>query len=229
MRTPPVDAKDRSAMTTRYALYVIPEDGTALARLGDDWLHTLPADLTAEARVYGFHATLKAPFRLAPGKTEAQLLDECATLARQSAAIAEAPPVLARLHDFYALRPSRDSAAIHSLAAEAVRRLDPFRAPLNERELAKRLAAPLSERQRHLLEHWGYPYVFDEYRFHLTLTRRLDQAEAPRVEALLRPLVAEAEAEALRIASVCLMRQHDGGVFTLLQRFTLEGSCASSV
>lgn len=216
-------------MTTRYALYFIPEDGTALARLGEDWLSALPADLTAEARVYGFHATLKAPFRLAPGQTEDQVRAACATLARQSAAIVEAPPALARLHDFYALRPRQDSAAIHSLATEAVRRLDPFRAPLNAGELAKRLAAPLSERQRHLLEHWGYPYVFDEYRFHLTLTRRLDQAEAPAIEALLRPLVAEAEAEALRIASICLMRQHDGGIFTLVQRFTLEGSCALSV
>jgi len=216
-------------MTTRYALYVIPEDGTALARLGEDWLSALPADLTAEARVYGFHATLKAPFRLAPGQTEDQLRAACATLASQSAVIDEAPPVLARLHGFYALRPGQDSAAIQALAAEAVRRLDSFRAPLNAGELAKRLAAPLSPRQRDLLEHWGYPYVFDEYRFHMTLTRRLDEAEAPMAEALLRPLVAEAEAEPLRIASICLMRQHDGSVFTLLQRFTLEGSCASSV
>lgn len=229
MRTPPVDAKDRSAMSVRYALYFIPEDGTALARLGGDWLNILPADLTAEARVYGFHATLKAPFRLAPGQTEAQLRDECASLARQSAAIIEVPPVLARLHGFYALRPGRAAPALQDLAASCVRRLDPFRAPLNERELAKRLAAPLSERQRELLEHWGYPYVFDEYRFHLTLTRRLDETEAPAIEALLRPLVAEAEAEPLRIASISLMRQDDGGVFTLLQRFTLEESCASSV
>lgn len=229
MRTPPVDAKDRSAMTTRYALYFIPEDGTALARLGDGWLTALPADLTNEARVYGFHATLKAPFRLAPGKTEDQLRAECAALARHCGAVDAAPPALARLHGFYALRPSQGCTAIQSLGAEVVRRLDPFRAPLNERELAKRLAAPLSERQRDLLEHWGYPYVFDEYRFHLTLTRRLDETEAPKVEALLRPLVAEAVAAPLRIASICLMRQQDGGVFTLLQRFTLEESCASSV
>lgn len=216
-------------MTTRYALYFIPEDGTALARLGDHWLTALPADLTDEARVYGFHATLKAPFRLPPGTTEDRLRAECAALARQSTAIDEAPPALARLHGFYALRPSQNSIAIQSLAAEAVRHLDPFRAPLNARELAKRLAAPLSPRQRDLLEHWGYPYVFDEYRFHMTLTRRLDQAETPAVEALLRPLVAEAISEPLRIASICLMRQADGAPFTLLQRFTLEGSCASSV
>lgn len=229
MRTPPADAKDRSAMSVRYALYFVPEDGTALARLGADWLTALPADLTDAARVYGFHATLKAPFRLVPGKTEEQLRDECAALARQSAAIIEVPPVLARLHGFYALRPGRAAPCLQDLAATCVRRLDPFRAPLNEGELAKRLAAPLSDRQRDLLGHWGYPYVFDEYRFHLTLTRRLDEAEAPKIEALLRPLVAGAEAEPLAIASVCLMRQSDGGPFTLLQRFTLEGSCASSV
>ncbi|MCS0466276.1 DUF1045 domain-containing protein, partial [Burkholderia mallei] len=41
-------------------------------------------------------------------------------------------------------------------------------------ERAKRAAAPLSERQRALLAEWGYPYVLDEYRFHMTLSDPLD-------------------------------------------------------
>lgn len=209
-------------MTTRYALYFTPEDTTALARLGQTWLSALACDLTAEARVYGFHATLKAPFRLAPGVAEDDVVEACAALARNRAALIEPPPRLARLHGFFALRPCQDSAAIQDLAAAAVDALEPFRAPLNETELAKRLKAPLSERQRALLAQWGYPYVFDEYRFHMTLTRRLSDDEAPAVEAVLRPLVADSVAEPLRIASVCLMRQQDGAPFALLRRFALE-------
>jgi hypothetical protein len=39
------------------------------------------------------------------------------------------------------------------------------------------LAAPLSERQRALLIEWGYPYVFDEFRFHMTLSSSLADAQ----------------------------------------------------
>lgn len=214
-------------MTSRYALYFLPEPDSALMRLGRNWLAALPAQLTAEARVYGFHATLKAPFRLAEGCDEAQLRAACAEFARQHATIVEPPPVLAVLDDFFALRPSCPSAAIQELGAACVRDFDRFRAPLNPAELAKRLKAPLSPRHRQLLEEWGYPYVFEEYRFHMTLTCRLEPDQQDRVAALLEPLTAQACAENLEIRSVCLVRQRPGGDFTLVERFALGAPCAS--
>ncbi|MCA1908472.1 MAG: DUF1045 domain-containing protein [Magnetospirillum sp.] len=214
-------------MTARYALYYLPEPDSALMRLGRDWLSALPADLTAEARVYGFHATLKAPFRLAEGCDEAQLRLTCAAFAARTAAIVEPPPVLEVLDGFFALRPSRPSAAIQELGAACVRDFDRFRAPLNPAEMAKRLKAPLSPRHRQLLEEWGYPYVFEEYRFHMTLTRRVETTDQPEIAELLRPLVAEACDENLEIRSVCLVRQDPGRDFTLVERFALGAPCAS--
>ena len=214
-------------MSPRYALYFLPEPDSALDRLGRVWLDALPAELTAEARVYGFHATLKAPFRLADDTTEDRLRAACAAFAAARAAIVEPPPLLALLDGFLALRPGRDSAAIDSLAADCVREFDGLRAPMSDAERARRLTAALTPRQRQLLENWGYPYVFDQYRFHITLTRRLDAAEQPTVAARLKPLAAEACAEPLAIRSLCLVRQHPGQSFTLLERFPLEDACAS--
>lgn len=215
-------------MTTRYALYFLPEPDSALRRLERNWLSALPAGLTAEARVYGFHATMKAPFRLAEGCDEAQLRAACAAFAARTAAIVEPPPVLAILDDFFALRPSRPSTAIQELGAACVRDFDRFRAPLNQDEKAKRLKAPLSPRHRHYLETWGYPYVFEEYRFHMTLTCRVETMAQLEITELLRPLVAEACAENLEIRSLCLVSQRPGGDFTLVERFALGAPCASS-
>ena len=214
-------------MTARYALYVLPEPDSALMRLGQTWLDALPADLTNEARPYGFHATLKAPFRLAEGCDEGQLRDACVDFAAQQSAIIETPPVLAVLNDFFALRPSRPSAAIQDLGAACVRAFDRFRAPMTPAELAKRLKSPLSPRHRQLLEEWGYPYVFEEYRFHMTLTCRVETATQPEIARLLQPLVAEACEENLEIRSVCLVRQDPGRDFTLVERFALGAPCAS--
>ncbi|MGE4278375.1 MAG: DUF1045 domain-containing protein [Magnetospirillum sp.] len=214
-------------MTARYALYVLPEPDSALMRLGQSWLQALTPDLTNEARPYGFHATLKAPFRLADGCDEGQLRASCAEFAAQHGAIIEPPPILAVLNDFFALRPSRASSAIQDLGAACVRSFDRFRAPMNPAELAKRLKSPLSPRHRQLLEEWGYPYVFEEYRFHMTLTCRVEVAAQPEIAAVLQPLVAEACAENLEIRSVCLVRQDPGHDFTLVERFALGAPCAS--
>ncbi|MBI2242033.1 MAG: DUF1045 domain-containing protein [Magnetospirillum gryphiswaldense] len=214
-------------MTTRYAIYFLPEPSSALMRLGQVWLDRLPRQLTAEARPYGFHATLKAPFRLAEGCDEAQLVAACADFAARHRGVIEAPPALAVLNGFFALRPSLPSDAIQSLGAACVRDFDRFRAPLTPAERAKRLKSPLSARSRQLLEDWGYPYVFEEYRFHMTLTCRVEAQAQAEVAAMLQPLVAEACAENLEIRSICLVRQDPGSDFTLVERFALGAPCAS--
>jgi len=194
-------------MTTRYAIYFLPEPASALMRLGQVWLDHLPRQLTAEARPYGFHA--------------------CADFAARHRGVVEAPPNLAVLNGFFALRPSLPSDAIQSLGAACVRDFDRFRAPLTPAERAKRLKSPLSARSRQLLEDWGYPYVFEEYRFHMTLTCRVDDSAQAEVAAMLQPLVAEACAENLEIRSICLVRQDPGSDFALVERFALGAPCAS--
>lgn len=229
-------------MGARYALYFAPEDESALWRFGWWWLGRTPegADappprvpglapehwraITAAPRRYGFHATLKAPFRLAAGKDEAGLVEALLGFAARQPAFTAPPLRLMPLGRFLALRPSRPSPALDALAAASVRAFDAFRAPMTPEERERRLAAGLTPRQARLMDEWGYPYVLDAFRFHMTLTGPLDDDERERMEAILAPLLAEATAESLPVRSICLFRQASSKRgFQLLRRFPLQG------
>ncbi len=219
----------------RYAVYFVPEDDSALARFGWDWLGRGPdaaappppsrqAEITAEARRYGFHATLKPPFRLGEGASLPALCAALRDFAAGRRPFAEPPLALAELDGFLALRPSRHSAAIADLADDCVRVFDTFRAPAGAEERLRRLARPLTPRQRRQVEAWGYPYVFEDFRFHLTLTGRLDDDERARWLAALHELAGPALAEPVAFRSLCLFEQNAAAApFTLLDRFPFGG------
>lgn len=210
----------------RFALYFAPEADSDLHRFGSRWLGrdaitgealaqpAVPgiapdrlAELTADARRYGFHGTLKAPFELADGVDPDQLLAE----ARVFAAKQRHFPLrlsLQSLGGFFALMPAEPTPAIADLAEAAVTELDNLRAPLSAGDLARRRKAGLTAHQEDLLEAWGYPYVMDQFHFHMTLSARL--AEGPERDALyaaLAPLAAATTEHPVEIASVCLFRQ----------------------
>lgn len=176
----------------RYAIYFVPAQDTNLYRFGalalgydcytgeeipfssdleiepDAW-----TELTDDPRRYGFHATLKAPFHLSSSCTEAQLSNAVAnfaTLARQSPTFT---PAVRMLKDFIAIVPRRRQSAIDELAAHCVRIFDAYRAPMSPQERARRVAAGLSAGQIGHLDRWGYPYLFDDFRFHMTLTGKI--------------------------------------------------------
>jgi putative phosphonate metabolism protein len=136
---------------------------------------------TAAPRRYGFHATLKAPFRLASSQTEAGLAAALAGFCRSRAPLTLPRIELALLDGFLALVPAAPMRELEQLAADVVTTFDRFRAPLTEAEIERRNPHGLSPRQIGLLQRWGYPYVMDEFRFHMTLTGRLDAEEVPRV------------------------------------------------
>src|SRR5271168_491471 len=155
-----------TAPDTRYAVYWAPPSDDDLWRFGARWLgrdpetgaETAPGDgaaadpnwlaaATAEPRLYGLHATLKPPFRLAAGQTRSALVDALAELAARTAPVAGPQLALRRLGRFLALVPSESAPAIQALAALLVERLDGFRAPAGDAELAKRRAHGLSPAQ----------------------------------------------------------------------------------
>lgn len=218
----------------RFAVYFAPEDDTPLAHWGWSWLGRQPrttvygplppdrADLVADARHYGFHATLKAPFRLGGQVDEAALRAAMTVFAARRRPF-DLPLGLQDLHGFLALRPVRDLAELDALAADCVRAFDRFRAPLDEAERRKRLAVSLTGRQRRHVDGWGYPYVFDDFRFHMTLTRRLDDGERAAVIATLAPVLTPVLAEPVAVRSVCLFRQDEGGPFVLAERYPFTG------
>jgi putative phosphonate metabolism protein len=220
---------------SRCAIYFAPEDDSALARFGWPWLGRRPETVddapflsavsgdsdhtarVADPRLYGLHATLKPPFHLASGTTRDQLVDTLRALCKTRAPI-EAPPLtLAEIGDFIALRPA-SNAKIDRLAADCVTAFDRFRAPSTPEDIAKR-ANGLTPRQHEHLKRWGYPYVLDEFRFHVTLSGRLADDERARTRAQLMPLLGDVLAEPLRIASLCLFEQANRTArFTLAMR-----------
>jgi hypothetical protein len=141
--------------------------------------------ITAAPRRYGFHATLKPPFALAPGADESGLRERLSAFASAREAFEARPLAVRAIGGFLALVPRSEDDRIASLAAASVERFDDLRAPPPSAELARRRSAGLSARQDELLRRWGYPYVIDEFRFHMTLTERLDAEERGRICALL--------------------------------------------
>lgn len=189
----------------RYAIYATPSADHPLARAAVRWLgrdaftgedHPLPpvngfSDGTIEAYLadparYGFHATLKAPFTLADGQSEADLIATLDAFAAQSAAITVPELVIRRLGRFFALVPNERVAELDALAGRVVAEFEPFRAPLSEADIARRRVAGLTLDEETNLIRWGYPYVFDAFRFHMSLTGRVPKDDAEAMETELK-------------------------------------------
>ncbi|WP_203135578.1 DUF1045 domain-containing protein [Microbacterium sp. JZ31] len=168
-------------------------------------------DLTVDARRYGFHATLKAPFRLAEGRTEAELRAAADTFAAARRPVTIAAPRPATVGHFRALLPHGDHAGLDALAADAVRAFDDFRAQPNEDEIRRRRPERLSPRERELFERWGYPYVFDRFRFHLTLTDPIPEERIAEVDAALASHFADTAGIDVPLLSIALFVEPEPG------------------
>ena len=144
------------------------------------------AAITEKPRKYGFHGTLKAPFRLAEGVRESDLVTEATGLVSSKPAFEMPALQITRLGSFLAFIPQQPSAELQQLASSLVRELDTLRAPLNDAELVRRRSAGLTPAQEMLLTKWGYPYVMDEFRFHLTLSGKLQATELQSLKSILQ-------------------------------------------
>ncbi|ETD86803.1 phosphonate metabolism protein [Rhodobacter capsulatus B6] len=223
-------------MIKRYALYFAPAEA-GLWQAGSDWLGWDAATgrptgqpaiaglavATAAPRKYGFHATLKAPFRLAEGVTPRDLHTALAALAGQLAPVPLPGLAVTRLGRFLALCPQPQPAALTRLAAEVVTAFEPFRAPLSVAEIARRQPDRLSPRQAELLHAFGYPYVFEEFRFHLSLTGDLAPEALAGFEPLAQAFFAPHLARPVQIDRLCLFGEDEGGRFHLLAAQALSG------
>lgn len=234
-------------MIRRYAIYFAPPPESTLAELGAELLGRDPETgearpqprldgldpdrfraITEDARHYGFHATLKAPFPLAEGVSGDALHGAAAAFAAGRAPAAGPALTLASIGGFLALVPSAAAPAVNALADACVEAFDRFRAPLTATELERRRRSPLTPAQDRHLERWGYPYVFDEFRFHMTLTARLtDTAEHDRVRAVLAERTAPVCRDPLRIDAIAVFEQdRRDAPFRITGRYLLTGASA---
>jgi putative phosphonate metabolism protein len=228
----------------RYAIYYAPERDTRLRHFGnrvlgrdaetgeavaqivpdgfqpDDW-----QIFTASPRRYGFHATLKAPFALKKGRDEAELLQAVKTFAATQAPVLgfNIAPVLDGRYVMLEL--TEPDARVQAFGDACVSAFEPFRAPLPESERARRSNPGLSMRQAEHLDRWGYPFVFEDFIFHLTLAGPLpEQRREDALAALKAAYEAAVTGEALAIRSVAVFAEPEAGApFRLVLRAPLGG------
>jgi putative phosphonate metabolism protein len=212
----------------RYAIYYAPAPGSELDRFGAELLGYdaysgddlafpgdapgLPPDwhdLTEDPRKYGFHATLKPPLSLADGKTEAGLLSACEAFADIPREIPVIRPVIHSISGFIAVVPVDPPAELIRLAVDCVSVFDDARAPLTAEDRARRNPSKLTTRQLDHLDRWGYPYVMEDFRFHMTLTGRLAADRRETVMAMLQERFALLDLERLSVDRIALFRQND--------------------
>lgn len=221
----------------RYAVYYAPREG-AFAFRANEWLGREPGNrrdlpqpvlpsigdpraITAEPRRYGFHGTIRAPFRPADGVSEDQIRGTVSDLAARLAPVVCEGLRVVTMHGFVALTTVGCEAALLDLGAAVMEGTNALRTPLTEAEIARRRPDRLSPRQRELLDRWGYPHVMEEFRFHLTLTDRLEEPEP--VCAALEAYFAPVLPRPFVIEDLCLFGEDGAGRFHLLHRYALTG------
>jgi putative phosphonate metabolism protein len=216
-------------MTERFAIYFAPSATSNLWERAATWLGRDASDgdlfsgpvagidrnrllnLTQSANRYGFHATIKAPMTLAEDMSEAALRAALADFATRHEPFSLGRLKLASLQGFLALMVDGENERLQDFAAHVVEDFDPFRAPMSVKDRAARAGKGLSERQLELLDGYGYPYVFEEFRFHMTLTDRLaaeDVAEVTQAAATWFGPVLE---EDMLFDRLCLFHEPDAG------------------
>lgn len=221
----------------RHAIYFAPDPRHPLWHAGCAWLgrDARSAAPSPPARPwvqhpwrYGWHATLKAPMRLAPGTSEAAWLDDVERLAARHPAFTMPALQVDRLADFLALR-LRDTLPpdhpLRRLADDCVQRLDRWRAAPDEAERERQRRSAKTERQSQQVERFGYAHVLADWRFHMTLTDSLSGLDATTVERIRAQAVghfAEALAEPLPCDALCVfVEPSPGAPFELRHRFAL--------
>lgn len=233
-------------MPVRYAIYFTPDRDHPLTRMAASWLGRdaftglpveppslaglLPAEIAfhaAPARRYGFHATLKAPFMLAPGISEADLVAAVEAFTATRGPVLMPKLKLAQLDSFFALVPSLPSESLDGLAADVVRDFDRFRAPLTEADIERRNPDRLSATEFANLSRWGYPYVMESFRLHMTLTGRVASDQQGRIAAVLEQLFAPLLVGTVSLDALTVFAEPEPGApFTVLARRSFAGAAA---
>lgn len=231
----------------RYAIYYMPDPASPLWSLGSSWLGRdamsgqvlqrprLPAlatvnvdRLTAGPRRYGFHATLKAPFEAASGAAEKDLLESLDAFSGDRSPF-DIRLQVAALGDFLALCLAEPCESMDQLHRDCVCDFDLYRKPISAEDLARKRRARLTPDQDARLQHWGYPYIFEDFRFHMTLTSRIaGKVSQGPIRMALEELFAPYVDSPSRVEGIALFGQVDRDApFNVVQWFPLRGRSAA--
>ena len=225
---------------SRYAIYFSPYPDTFLDKVGSRWLGWNPKkgkitnhskiknpkfvdlkSITEKARIYGLHGTLKAPFVLKEKYSYKDLISDVELISKRHRKFIIRNLVLKKLGSFYALVPERSTKALKSLADDCVSSLDKFRKPPSSTELEKRRSNGLDFQEEVNLKKWGYPYVFNKYKFHITLTGEIRLGEEKNIRETIELNFQKVIGYPLPFLDICLFGQRDDRYFCELKRFSL--------
>lgn len=229
----------------RYALYFTPAQDDPLTLAAQAWLgrdaftgarivqptvagmtSAELARLTSDPRRYGFHGTLVAPFRLRDGLSPQAVRRAADSFVQGCAPFAIPSLAMVKIGSFIALAPS-EAGAVSALASAAVDHFNGLRAPLSPSETERRRPERLSERQRAYLDRYGYPYVKEEFRFHMTLTGPLEAEEAVRIEPALRDHFGPLLARPVEVSTVSLFVEAEPGSDFIVESTHRFGAAAA--
>ena len=221
----------------RYAIYFTPPEDDALSIRAATWLGrdafrgevrqqpdvagfdaSQIVSLTEDPRRYGFHATLKPPFELASGRSEDELLHSFEAFAAVLQAFEIPKLVLGQLGSFFALVPAERYGELHAFADACVKHFEPFRAPLSEADIARRKPEKLTGSERQHLMQWGYPYVFEDFRFHMTLTGQVPAEDQAPMRAVLEAQFAPFINRPLAVSHLSLFVEPERGAPFVMKR-----------
>lgn len=231
-------------MPARYAIYYAPAAESRLWQLASEWLGRDPAageagaqmvpegidaerfaTATSSPRRYGFHATLKAPMHLSQSADTDRLLRAAETFAARQKPVEIGHLSVKSLSGFLALMPNKQSAPLGEFAANCVVHFESLRALMSPDERAKRIDTGLTQRQTDLLDQYGYPYVMEEFRYHMTLTGRLVGAELDILMTAAERWFAPALADPVIIDRISVYREQAAGApFERLADFPFGGN-----
>jgi hypothetical protein len=228
-------------MPNRYAIFFAPNPGSSLDLLGKNWLgrcaetntpvkHTaVPSlnsseihELTKNPRHYGLHGTIVPPFVLQDKFSRADLVDHVKIFAQSQLPFAFDQFTLKEIGLFLALVPE-DQGMMATLAETCLREFHGFRKQPPQKELERRKAAKLTFVQQQLLQKWWYPYVLEEFKFHITLTGSIkNKKKRATVMQALSKLMDKICHEKQPVEDLCIFHQSDTkSPFTIIERIPL--------
>ncbi len=192
-----------------------------------------PAEWVEAPAHYALHATLKPPFRLADGMAPA-MLDRAVHDFVCGRTAFDAPLTLRALRGFLAWclddAQGPGGRQMHALADECVRAFDRFRAPPTAAEIARRNPDRLSAAQREKLDAWGYPYLFDTFIFHITLTGMLNAEDEAAALAMLSAASAKLLERPLHVDGISVFVQAEPGAdFVAARHYRFDGTMVDGV
>jgi hypothetical protein len=225
----------------RYAIYYVPSENSELDLFGKCWLgwdpykgvETTKSDLSKlpsfkkfsslvlTPKQYGFHGTIKAPFKLKNEYTYNDLENKVREISKQIHSFYFDQLIIKKLGNFIGLIPT-NNLKVNAVSNKFVEELDYLRDELSESEIKKRKPHKLTSNQKQMLFKWGYPYVFDEFKFHLTLTSKLNVVEIDDVLRSLQNILKQVNLNKISFNNICIFGQKSDEKFYFVQRFNFN-------